>query len=71
MTHLFLEQFTWPNCDRGDDFSVDVFATVYLDAEDPTLAAEHFPDDDVTCVCLNCDNEGRVFDFRKTAEVQA
>jgi hypothetical protein len=71
MTQRLLDKFTCPKCRWGDDFYVDVTATVHLGANGPSLAGDYFAGDDATCVCLGCNYEGSVIEFTNAAEVQS
>ena len=69
MSRPRFEDLACPRCGQSGGFHVDVTAVAYLDASGPSVESDYYWDDNSECVCVQCQNEGRVVDFVKPVEV--
>ena len=71
MSRPRFEDLACPRCGQSGGFHVDVTAVAYLDASGPSVEGDYYWDDKSECVCVQCQEEGRVADFVKPTEVQS
>ena len=71
MSRLRFEDLACPRCGQGEQFHVDVTAVAYLDASGPSVQGDYYWDEKSECVCVQCQEEGRVADFVKPTEVSS
>ena len=71
MSRPRFEDLACPRCGQSGEFHVDVTAVAYLDASGPSVESDYYWDDNSECVCVQCQNEGRVADFVKPTEVSS
>ena len=71
MSRPRFEDLACPRCGQSNGFHVDVTAVAYLDASGPSVESDYYWDDNSECVCVQCQNEGRVADFVKPTAVSS
>ena len=71
MSRPRFEDLACPRCGQREQFHVDVTAVAYLNAGGPSVEGDYYWDDTSECVCVQCQQEGRVADFVKATEVSS